>query len=57
MRFIKECAGRILEALVILAFIYVMMDSWDGSVAFNDERVAQQRAECQKAKIETELRR
>ncbi|MBP3232796.1 hypothetical protein [Anaerovibrio sp.] len=57
MRFIKECAVRILEALVILAFIYVMMDSWDGSVAFNDERVAQQRAECQKAKIETELRR
>lgn len=57
MRLIKKCVIRILEALVILAFIYLMMDSWDGSVAFNDERVAQQRAECQKAKNETELRR
>lgn len=57
MKLLKECVIRILEALVILAFIYLMMDSWDGSVAFNDERVAQQRAECQKAKIETELRR
>lgn len=57
MKLLKECVIRILEALVILAFIYLMMDSWDGSVAFNDERVAQQRAEFQKAKIETELRR
>ena len=44
MRLIKECVIRVLEALVILAFIYVMMESWDGSVAFNDERVAEHKA-------------
>lgn len=55
MKLIKECVIRVLEALVILAFIYVMMDSWDGSVAFNDERVAEHKANYER--IQVEMRR
>ena len=52
MRLIKECVIRVLEALVILAFIYVMMESWDGSVAFNDERMAAHQAQCKQVYVE-----
>ncbi len=55
MRFIKRVVVWFLQALLILAFIYVTMQSWDGSVAFNDERVANHKANYER--IQVEMRR
>ncbi len=44
MKLIKECFIKVLQILVVIAFAYVMLESWDASTAFHDERVAEYKA-------------
>ena len=44
MKWIKEVVIKALQILVVIAFVYVMMESWDASVAFNNERIAEYKA-------------
>ena len=44
MRLIKECVIKVLQIAVVITYIYVMLESWEASAAFNDERVTEYRA-------------
>ncbi len=41
MKLVKEFVIKVIQILVVVAFVYVMLESWDASVAFHDERVAE----------------
>lgn len=57
MKLIKDALIRVLQLVIIVAMAYVMMESFDGSTAFNDERVAVHRQQCEQARIENDFRR
>lgn len=44
MKLIKEVVTKVLQILVLIVFVYVMMESWDASTAFHNERVAEYKA-------------
>ncbi len=50
MKLIKRIVVKIMQALVIFAMVYAVIDGFDRSTAFNDERVSQQRTSCRQAR-------
>ena len=50
MKLIKRIVVKIVQALVIFAMVYAVIDGFDRSAAFNDERIAEYKASCQQAK-------
>ena len=44
MRFIKKVIIKVLQIVVVIAYVYVMLESWDASAAFHDERVAEHKS-------------
>lgn len=52
MKLVKECLIKIFQILVIIAFVYVMLESWDASAAFHDERMAAHREQCKQVYVE-----
>lgn len=57
MKLIKEIVIKVMQAVIIIAFVYIILDSFDRSAAFNDQRVSAQRQQCEQARIENEFRR
>lgn len=52
MRLIKECVIKVLQIAVVIAYVYVMLESWDASAAFQDERVTEYRTKHEVGLIE-----
>ncbi len=52
MKLVKECLIKVLQLLVVIAFVYVMLESWDASAAFHDERMAAHQAQCKQVYVE-----
>ena len=44
MRLIKELFIKLLQIAVVIAYVYVILESWDASAAFHDERVAEHKS-------------
>ena len=52
MYLIKEVFIKVLQIVVIIAYVYVMMESWDASVRFHDERMSAHKAQCKQVYVE-----
>ncbi len=52
MNLIKEVFIKVLQIIVVIAYIYVMMESFDGSMRFHDERMAAHQAQCKQVYAE-----
>ena len=50
MKLIKRILVKVIQALVIFAVVYAVIDGFDRSAAFNDERIAEHKASCHQAK-------
>ena len=50
MKLIKQIVVKVIQALVIFVVVYAVIDGFDRSAAFNDERVAEHKASCQQAR-------
>lgn len=52
MKLIKEVFIKVLQIVVVIAYIYVMLESWDASAAFHNERVTEHRTKHEVGLIE-----
>lgn len=52
MKLVKEVIIKVIQILVVVAFVYVMLESWDASTAFHDERMAAHQAQCKQVYVE-----